>query len=115
MKKVFKIEVDCALCANKCEEAIKKVPNVLDCQINFITQKMTKCKLYKYFSFRIILDIILDFRLSYFFNYIYQKFHIIYFWQCNFIPEKRCIQFCNKLYQKFDLIFDFRYNHGYQI
>ena len=23
------------------EEAIKKVPNVLDCQINFMTQKMT--------------------------------------------------------------------------
>ena len=41
MKKVFKIEVDCALCANKCEEAIKKVPNVLDCQINFMAQKMT--------------------------------------------------------------------------
>lgn len=41
MKKVFKIEVDCALCANKCEEAIKKVPNVLDCNINFMTQKMT--------------------------------------------------------------------------
>ena len=41
MKKVFKIEVDCALCANKCEEAIKKVPNVLDCKINFMTQKMT--------------------------------------------------------------------------
>ena len=41
MKKVFKIEVDCALCANKCEEAIKKVPNVLDCQINFMMQKMT--------------------------------------------------------------------------
>ena len=41
MKKVFKIEVDCALCANKCEEAIKKGPNVLDCKINFMTQKMT--------------------------------------------------------------------------
>ena len=41
MKKVFKIEVDCVLCANKCEEAIKKVPNVLDCQINFMMQKMT--------------------------------------------------------------------------
>lgn len=41
MKKVFKIEVDCAVCANKCEEAIKKVDGVINCQINFMTQKMT--------------------------------------------------------------------------
>ena len=41
MKKVFKIEVDCAVCAQKCEDAIKKVNGVLECQINFITQKMT--------------------------------------------------------------------------
>ncbi|MCQ2771317.1 MAG: cation transporter [Clostridia bacterium] len=41
MKKVFKIEVDCAVCAQKCEEAIKKVDGVKDCQINFMTQKMT--------------------------------------------------------------------------
>ena len=41
MKKVFKIEVDCAVCAQKCEDAIKKVSGVTNCQINFITQKMT--------------------------------------------------------------------------
>ncbi len=41
MKKVFNIEVDCAACALKCEEAIKKVEGVEACQINFITQKMT--------------------------------------------------------------------------
>ena len=41
MKKVFKIEVDCAVCAQKCEDAIKKIEGVTSCQINFITQKMT--------------------------------------------------------------------------
>ena len=41
MKKVFKIEVDCAVCAQKCEDAIKKVDGVKSCQINFMTQKMT--------------------------------------------------------------------------
>ena len=41
MKKVIKIEVDCAVCAQKCEEAIKKVEGVNACSINFITQKMT--------------------------------------------------------------------------
>ena len=41
MRKVFKIEVDCAVCAQKCEDAIMKVNGVLECQINFITQKMT--------------------------------------------------------------------------
>ena len=41
MKKVFNIEVDCAACALKCEEAIKKVEGVDACQVNFITQKMT--------------------------------------------------------------------------
>ena len=41
MKKIFKIEVDCAICAQKCEDAIKKVEGVTGCQINFMTQKMT--------------------------------------------------------------------------
>ena len=41
MKKVLKIEVDCAVCAQKCEDAIKKVDGVTNCQINFMTQKMT--------------------------------------------------------------------------
>ncbi len=41
MKKVIKIEVDCAVCAQKCEDAINKVNGVNSCKINFITQKMT--------------------------------------------------------------------------
>jgi len=41
MKKVYNIEVDCAACALKCEEAIKKLDGVSDCKINFMTQKMT--------------------------------------------------------------------------
>ena len=41
MKKVFNIEVDCAVCALKCEDAIKKVSGVSNCQINFMTQKMS--------------------------------------------------------------------------
>ena len=41
MKKVFKIEVDCAVCAGKCEEAINKLEDVISCNINFMTQKMT--------------------------------------------------------------------------
>ena len=38
---VFNIEVDCAVCAQKCEDAIKKVSGVSNCQINFMTQKMS--------------------------------------------------------------------------
>lgn len=41
MKKEFNIEVDCAVCAQKCEDAIKKVSGVSNCQINFMTQKMS--------------------------------------------------------------------------
>ena len=41
MKKVYSIEVDCAACALKCEDAIKKMEEVNDCQINFMTLKMT--------------------------------------------------------------------------
>ena len=41
MKKVFNIEVDCAVCEQKCEDAIKKVSGVSNCQINFMTQKMS--------------------------------------------------------------------------
>lgn len=40
MKKTFGIEVDCAACALKCEEAIKKVEGVNGCNINFMMQKM---------------------------------------------------------------------------
>lgn len=41
MKKTYKIEVDCANCANKMEEATKKVDGVKDAGVNFMTQKMT--------------------------------------------------------------------------
>ena len=40
MKKTYKIEVDCANCANRMEDAARKVPGVLDVTVNFITQKM---------------------------------------------------------------------------
>lgn len=40
MKKVYKIEVDCAVCAGKVEEAVKKVNGVNSCTVNFMTQKM---------------------------------------------------------------------------
>lgn len=41
MKKVYKIEVDCANCANKMEAATKKTAGVKDAVINFMTQKLT--------------------------------------------------------------------------
>ena len=41
MKKAFKIEVDCANCALKVEDAIRKVDGVISVKVNFITQRMT--------------------------------------------------------------------------
>ena len=41
MKKTYKIEVDCANCANKMETATKKTAGVKDAVVNFMTQKMT--------------------------------------------------------------------------
>ena len=40
MKKKFKIEVDCANCAAKMEEAVKKVEGVTDATVSFMTQKL---------------------------------------------------------------------------
>ena len=40
MSKTFKIEVDCANCANLVEEAAKKVAGVKELSISFMTQKM---------------------------------------------------------------------------
>ena len=40
MKKSYKIEVDCANCANKMEEAAKKTEGVKDCVVNFMALKM---------------------------------------------------------------------------
>ena len=40
MKKKFRIEVDCANCAAKMEEAVKKIPGVNSVTVSFMTQKM---------------------------------------------------------------------------
>lgn len=40
MKKTYKIEVDCANCANLMEEAAKKTPGVKDAVVNFMALKM---------------------------------------------------------------------------
>ena len=42
MKKVFKlIDLDCAHCAAKMEDAINKIPGVNKASINFMTMKLT--------------------------------------------------------------------------
>jgi len=41
MKKIYKIDIDCANCARKVEEAINKMDEVLSCEINFMALKMT--------------------------------------------------------------------------
>lgn len=42
MKKTYKlIELDCANCAAKMENAIKKIDGVTDATVSFMTQKMT--------------------------------------------------------------------------
>ena len=40
MKKSYKIEVDCANCANKMEEAAKNTEGVKDASVNFMMLKM---------------------------------------------------------------------------
>lgn len=40
VKKTYKIEVDCANCALKMEEAAKKVAGVQEAAVSFMTQKM---------------------------------------------------------------------------
>jgi copper chaperone CopZ len=40
MKKTYKIEVDCANCANKMELAAGKVPGVRSAVVNFMMQKL---------------------------------------------------------------------------
>ncbi|MDE7365816.1 MAG: heavy-metal-associated domain-containing protein [Lachnospiraceae bacterium] len=40
MKKTYKIEVDCANCALKMEEAAKKTAGIADATVSFMTQKM---------------------------------------------------------------------------
>ena len=42
MKKTFKlIDLDCANCAAKMEDAIKRLPGVTAATVSFLTQKMT--------------------------------------------------------------------------
>ena len=43
MKKTVNIEIDCAVCAQKCQDAICKLNGVNACNINFITQKPPVC------------------------------------------------------------------------
>lgn len=40
MKKTYKIDVDCANCANKMEVAANKVDGVKEANVNFMTLKM---------------------------------------------------------------------------
>ena len=40
MKKTYKIDVDCANCANKMEQAAKNTAGVKDAVVNFMTLKM---------------------------------------------------------------------------
>ena len=41
MKKTYKIDVDCANCANNMEEAAKATEGVKDAVVNFMTLKMS--------------------------------------------------------------------------
>lgn len=41
MKKIYKIEVDCANCANLMEQATRKIDGVATATVNFMTQKIT--------------------------------------------------------------------------
>lgn len=40
MKKTYKIEVDCANCANLMEQAAKKTPGVADASVSYMSLKM---------------------------------------------------------------------------
>ena len=41
MKKTYKIEVDCANCANLMEQAARKTPDVREATVNYMALKMT--------------------------------------------------------------------------
>jgi len=41
MKKTYKVEVDCANCANKMEEAARQVKGVKSAALNFMALKLT--------------------------------------------------------------------------
>ena len=40
MKKAFKIEVDCAVCAGKIQDGLSKLEGINSVTVNFMTQKM---------------------------------------------------------------------------
>ena len=40
MKKTYKVDVDCANCANKMEEAVKNTEGVTDATLSFMTLKL---------------------------------------------------------------------------
>lgn len=40
MKKTYKVEVDCANCAAKMEDVIKKIDGISSATLNFMTQKL---------------------------------------------------------------------------
>ena len=42
MKKTYKIDVDCANCANKMEDAARKTPGVKDANVNFMTLRFSR-------------------------------------------------------------------------
>ena len=44
MKKTYKIDVDCANCANKMEQAAKDTAGVKDAVVNFMTLKMCESR-----------------------------------------------------------------------
>ena len=41
MKKTYRIDVDCANCANKMEDAARRTEGVQSCTVNFMTLKMS--------------------------------------------------------------------------
>lgn len=41
MRKKFRCEIDCANCARKVEDAIRKLDGVKDVKVNFLMQKFT--------------------------------------------------------------------------
>lgn len=41
MKKKFKCSIDCAACAQKVEDAVKKIDGVNDAKVNFMMEKFT--------------------------------------------------------------------------
>ena len=44
MKKTYKIDVDCANCANKMEDAAKNTAGVKNATVNFMTLKMEQVR-----------------------------------------------------------------------